>query len=267
MLLILAGVSIATLTGENGLLNQAVNSKEQNEIAEVKERAELAKQGVLSEDLADGKETVREDIINAIVQEVGGSAEGNLITTEDGKYEIMVKGDNSIEVVEKGQGYIDAEYKEASPSTDFEYTIDEENNTVTITEYIGTDTVVNIPETIEGKTVTKIEMGAFAMKNLQSVKIPNTIQSIGDFAFYDNQLTDIDIPKSVTNITWRAFNENKINEKQAYIYKRTSTGEEDKTTLISYGGNKKDIIIPETVETIDAFAFNEVTSIESLVMY
>lgn len=31
---------------------------------------------------------------------------------------------------------------------------------------------LNILETIEGKTVTKIEMGAFVTKNLKSIKIP-----------------------------------------------------------------------------------------------
>ena len=39
VLLILAGVSIAMLTGENGILTQAQKSSEQTEIAEVKERA------------------------------------------------------------------------------------------------------------------------------------------------------------------------------------------------------------------------------------
>ena len=39
VLLILAGVSIATLTGDNGLLNKAGEAKEQTEVAEVKDRA------------------------------------------------------------------------------------------------------------------------------------------------------------------------------------------------------------------------------------
>ena len=40
VLLILAGVSIAMLTGENGILTRASDAKEQTEIAEVKERAQ-----------------------------------------------------------------------------------------------------------------------------------------------------------------------------------------------------------------------------------
>lgn len=198
---------------------------------------------------------------------MGGTAEGNLITTEDGKYEIMVKEDNTIEVVEKGQGYIDAEYKDPAPASDFEYTIDEENNTVTITRYIGTDTVVNIPETIEGKTVVELGDFSFWGCNLQSVKIPDTVQTIGRRVFMKNNLININIPKSVTKIDAAAFNDNKLNEEQAFIYKRTATGEEDKTTIVSYGGNQTDIIIPETVITIGQMAFmSSSDSIESVII-
>lgn len=42
VLLILAGVSIAMLTGDNGILNQAINSKEETIIAEQKEQISLA---------------------------------------------------------------------------------------------------------------------------------------------------------------------------------------------------------------------------------
>ena len=41
VLLILAGVTIATLTGENGILNQANKAKIKSDIAEVKEQAQL----------------------------------------------------------------------------------------------------------------------------------------------------------------------------------------------------------------------------------
>ena len=42
VLLILAGVSIATLTGQNGILTQANNAKTQTEIANEKEAISLA---------------------------------------------------------------------------------------------------------------------------------------------------------------------------------------------------------------------------------
>lgn len=42
VLLILASVSIAMLTGENGILSQAENAKERNQEGEEKERIQLA---------------------------------------------------------------------------------------------------------------------------------------------------------------------------------------------------------------------------------
>ena len=50
VLLILAGISIATLTGDNGILTQAQNAKEQTEIANEKEIIEIAAVGAMEED-------------------------------------------------------------------------------------------------------------------------------------------------------------------------------------------------------------------------
>ena len=58
VLLILAGVSIATLTGENGILTRATDSKERTEIAEEKEKVELSAQAALIDN--DGKEVLEE---------------------------------------------------------------------------------------------------------------------------------------------------------------------------------------------------------------
>ena len=56
MLLILAGVSIATLTGENGILTRAQDAKTNNEIAEEKEAIGLAYNGVMADSLGTGVE-------------------------------------------------------------------------------------------------------------------------------------------------------------------------------------------------------------------
>ena len=49
VLLILAGVSIATLTGENGILTRANESKTQTEIGEEEEAIRLAYNGVMAD--------------------------------------------------------------------------------------------------------------------------------------------------------------------------------------------------------------------------
>ena len=56
ILLILAGISIATLTGENGLLSKANTAKEEHKIAQYKEELELIIAGEVAERTLEAKE-------------------------------------------------------------------------------------------------------------------------------------------------------------------------------------------------------------------
>ena len=67
VLLILAGVSIATLTGENGILTRANDARTNTEVAEEKEKVELSATGALAEGL-------------------GGEIDIDKLRTELGKY-------------------------------------------------------------------------------------------------------------------------------------------------------------------------------------
>ena len=61
-----------------------------------------------------------------------------------------------------------------------------DNNTITITGYIGDGGSVSIPSTIDGMSVTSIGDNAFyGCNGLTSVAIPNSVTSIGDYAFSD----------------------------------------------------------------------------------
>ena len=91
VLLILAGVSIATLTGQNGILTQAQNAAEQTEIANAKEQAQLDILAWQSDKLEKGEST---DLDNSIIKGIltgkdyVGTAGDESFTTKDGKYEI-----------------------------------------------------------------------------------------------------------------------------------------------------------------------------------
>ena len=62
----------------------------------------------------------------------------------------------------------------------------EDDGTVTITRYSGTDTDIVIPKSIDGKMVTSIGWSAFlGCSDLTSITIPEGVTSIESFAFYD----------------------------------------------------------------------------------
>ncbi len=76
-----------------------------------------------------------------------------------------------------------AETTEATPASSFVYAVNEDG-TVRITKFNGTETDVVIPSTIGGKSVTSIESGTFYnCTSLTSVTIPDSVTSIGEMAF------------------------------------------------------------------------------------
>ncbi len=76
-----------------------------------------------------------------------------------------------------------------------------------VISYTGTDTAVEIPETLDGNPVTSIGENAFAKTAVTSVVIPEGVTSIGKNAFAENNnnLIWISLPKSVASIGEGAF--------------------------------------------------------------
>ena len=110
VLLILAGVSIAMLTGENGILTQAENSKEDTAKAEAADKINMALNGEFANLLADGEFTGTKDEllanngldvpdgeaaeykITAPTGELNPTTNGIVLTIASTKYEEDVKG-------------------------------------------------------------------------------------------------------------------------------------------------------------------------------
>jgi hypothetical protein len=82
------------------------------------------------------------------------------------------------------------------------------DNTITITGYTGVGGNVTIPTNINGFLVTGIGDWAFYQYGwlLTSITIPNTVTSIGDYAFSGcTSLTNVTLPKTVISIGDGAF--------------------------------------------------------------
>lgn len=96
-------------------------------------------------------------------------------------------------------------YKVA-PESDFEYSwdIDAEGGGISINGYLGNDTVVVIPETIDGQPVTAVSCWDFANDSpVRGVYCPPSVQRIG--AFGNNKTLEIVICEGVEVIEESAF--------------------------------------------------------------
>ena len=129
----------------------------------------------------------------------------------------------------------------AETSGDWQYTVNEDGATATITKYTGSATNVTIPSVIGGYSVTAI--GNYAFYNctsLTSVTIPDGVATIEKCAFYNcTSLTSVTIPDSVTTIGEYAFS--------------------DCTSLTN-------VTIPNSVTTIGHEAFYNCTSLTSVTL-
>ena len=119
---------------------------------------------------------------------------------------------------------------------DYKYSI--VNNSVTIDSYIGSDSVVIVPDNIDGYDVTEIERYAFAgCTNVKEIKLPETLETIGYYAFGRcTGLESIKIPSKVKTIGREAF---------------------------EYCSSLKEINLPESIETLGS-KFIRGTQIEEI---
>lgn len=104
VLIILAGISINLILGENGIITKAGQAKQATIIAQLKEEAEMVKlagiTGATSGTTGEyGKSELLQDLNNHFT---GSTLSSDRVTTQDGKYDIIVDDDLNIEVVEHG---------------------------------------------------------------------------------------------------------------------------------------------------------------------
>ena len=117
--------------------------------------------------------------------------------------------------------------------------------------YNNSITSVKTPSSLE-----TIGYSTFKENNISSLTLNDGLKSIGDFAFFKNKIPNVTIPTTVTSLGNASFNDNQLPDSIATLYKRSSDGSEDKTTVVSYGGsNRADVIVSSTVKTINPYAY------------
>ena len=173
------------------------------------------------------------------------------------------------------------EYEETIPNNVIKYTasqklaeINGNNNGGINTDYINANIVShtfengvgiitfdqNITEIIDGGYPGK-SVGAFAKSNITSIIIPNSVTSIGEFAFREsNSLTSITIPNSVTSIGKFAFANCSNLSSVTIPDSMTSIGDDVFTACTSLTS----VTIPNSVTSIGSSAFQYCSSLTSV---
>ena len=182
-----------------------------------------------------------------------------------------------------------AAYKELGRAVNYEpeenFTIDEiDDDTVAVTLYKGSSSVVNIPPTIDGKNVVKIGNNAFRKnETITKVTIPSTVTEVEVGAFSKTpNLTQVKISKNLTNLCGQAFEESGLTEitipagvqtltDSCFAYNpnlvtvnMTEGLEEIGNNVFANCTSLKTVFLPEGLTKLSGAAFNGCTSLESV---
>ena len=101
VLLILAGISISMLSGDNSILQKSTEAKESTEAATIKEQAEIIRNGMLIDKTANNLILTQGDLVAGIATDssfAGSTTSGNKVVTKDSRYDINVASDLTITV-------------------------------------------------------------------------------------------------------------------------------------------------------------------------
>ena len=99
ILLILAGVTINLVIGENGLITKSKQGIEASEISSIKEQAELVKSELsISEQLDISLKFDRKKLMDKLKEEFDGTYQGDRIIIRNGKYVVYVKPNKNLDV-------------------------------------------------------------------------------------------------------------------------------------------------------------------------
>ena len=147
----------------------------------------------------------------------------------------------------------------AENNEDYVYTV-LENGTVEITRYIGSEDSPVIPTEIEGKRVTSIAANSFSYSDIKSIVISDSVESIGDSAFYDClSLETVDLGDGIRSIEDSAFY-------GCYNLKAVDLGNGVRS-IGEYAFSNTDIrsiVIPDSVNSIGEYAFSDCLSLEAV---
>ena len=157
-------------------------------------------------------------------------------------------------------GFYDDEDYEFRENDEYEYKVYTDH--IVLINYLGDESVVEIPAEIDGLKVTEIGGMAFAScDELKSVTLPYGIEKIGMWAFLScKSLTKIEIPESVAEIGDIAFGRCESLTKIEIPESVAEIGD----MAFAYCDGLKSVTLQDGIEKIGEFAFSECKSLTKI---
>ena len=288
ILLILAGISISMLTGQNGILNRAQEAKVKDEKSQAQEEVTIAVNYLQIENETSSATLTQENKRKILEDELKKSAKdstviinGNGYKVNHRKYDFYI--DENLKLIKYEKEFDATEWdKTAAPEDLFIWKSNDPNNS----EY---GTVIGYRKNIVNYTIlkyptrcTKIkasyqydygyeedqETVRSFTKNILKVEMPNTITEIGtgEFSdrhyswyhgFYFNSLEKIELSKSLESIPSSTFCGCEKLKNIEIPNSVTSIGD----SAFRYCTGLTDVKIPDSVTSIGYYAFGNVAHI------
>ena len=288
VLLILAGVSISMLTGENGIIKQSENAKDATEQAKVEELVDLAVNSLIGENEGSTNEITPEMIAEEInrtenrddVYAEGSTFPVNIIFPEEGR-----KVNVTLEKNWDKNYNVNITEDDIAPTDLFNYEIiNNEEKQVKITgikeqfykedtyysiEYEGLTDILAIPYRVEGSkveggvaneyyTITEVSLVKFSTAYYDSCwkALPENIENI----IYPNTVTKIYAGEG-----WFQ-SQGKYNSGDLKKVVLSNKIEKIPDYFFIGCGNLKEIVIPEGVKEIGRYVFDGCVNLEEITL-
>ena len=299
VLLILAGISIQMLTGDNGIIKRAGEAKEKTERAQIIENARMD----ILEKIAENKgknidKTQLATILNkyfkkvelsVIPKEISNIHDVELITPDE-KYNVLLS-----EIYEGKVGQISPGLYDENENLIYDWQTLLKNNYITVSEdnYInGHDADINKLQgrlIIDDSIIGIKENGLYGCSKLTHIELPNTLKVISGGGLGEcSSLKELKLPDSISSVEGALFFNatsleyldlgnsdavmRKLPEMRSWLFTNTTNlkeiivGEGVKTiygyTFRFCSANK--IILPSTITKIEPCAFADCTNIENI---
>lgn len=166
-------------------------------------------------------------------------------------------------------------------SGDYKYSIqtdDDGNQVAFLEEYTGTDTEIEIPEEIDGLSVTGLGDYTFYLNDkITEVTISENLADFGYFPFY-GCTSIMEFKVNEKNEIYKADSDGAVVGRDGLAIMAYPTGKNPEKYTVADGivainastfamcSNLKEITFPESVEFVGNFAFAECTALESIVL-